>query len=524
MSPLPKEQARVTFCTTPTSPTPNSSSKPPLQGAARAVPILRNSESSSNGGARMRNKSESSKLGDQEDLKRLTAELEESHNRLQAQARELAGRNGKLFRTETRSRSVEADRRETGQGRQRYPGLKRERSLQDIDKDIETIWRELQELDKLPADGPSSSTAPPTLSEQHLVSPPWRRPAGATSVPPHQPPHHYSFVPRTAETRPGAITPTYVSPSPRTARAAFLAQTTTASNASTVTRGRPSKTGSQILETDFPSESSGKPKSSPAAGQTPKVPSSQSNGNSASQGLNNGTFQPSSATSPVYSSTSKTASFSSSTVKERSSSQTRGVEGLKSCLKSESRSSSASRSSTGLLRSESPAAGRESPAKQGVNFRAQPNVKTYEKEQEEEEERVINRVDSSTDPPTFDWVEFSSSEGQTKGKIQTNGGTKEVKEESKKVERIVPIIFNGREEGRSRSRERAPNPFLSGSKGSEGLKSKEEKERVSNGTSSSPTKIAPLATAETDKTESACYACDVCTQTEVPSKKGCHVM
>ena len=38
-------------------------------------------------------------------------------------------------------------------------------------------------------------------------------------------------------------------------------------------------------------------------------------------------------------------------------------------------------------------------------------MKTYEKEQEEEEERVLNRVDSSTDPPTFDWVEFSSSEG-----------------------------------------------------------------------------------------------------------------
>ena len=95
MSPLPKEQARVTFCTTPTSPTTNSSSKPPLQvpsattlinlihveitqGAARTVPILRNSESNSSGGLpRMRNKSESSKLGDQqEDLKRLTAELE----------------------------------------------------------------------------------------------------------------------------------------------------------------------------------------------------------------------------------------------------------------------------------------------------------------------------------------------------------------------------------------------------------------------------------------------------------------
>ena len=94
--------------------------------------------------------------------------------------------------------------------------------------------------------------------------------------------------------------------------------------------------------------------------------------------------------------------------------------------------------------------------------------------------------------------------GQTKGKIQSNGGAKEVKEESKKVERIVPIILNGREEGRSRSRERAPNPFLSGSKGSEGSKSKQEKEKVSNGTSSSPAKIAPLATAEVFHANSNC--------------------
>ena len=92
--------------------------------------------------------------------------------------------------------------------------------------------------------------------------------------------------------------------------------------------------------------------------------------------------------------------------------------------------------------------------------------------------------------------------GQTKGKIQSNGG--QAKEESKKVERIVPIILNGREEGRSRSRERAPNPFLSGSKGSEGLKSKQEKEKASNGTSSSPAKIAPLATAEVVHANSVC--------------------
>jgi len=280
------------------------------------------------------------------------------------------------------------------------------------------------------------------------------------------------------------------------------------------------------------------------------VPSSQTNGHhSPSHLLSNGTK------SPVYSSSSKTSSFSSSTVKERSSSQTRGVEGLKSCLKSESRSSSATRSSTGMLRSESPAAGRESPAKQGVNvnFRAQPNVKTFEKEQddddeeeEEKEQRITHSVDSSTDPPTFDWVEFSSSEGgQTKGRIQSNGTgkTKEVKEETKKVkeeakkvkeepkkvkkeakkvERIVPIVLSGREEGRSRSREKVSNPFLSGSNGSSnGLKTKQEKEKVSNGNSASPTKIAPLATEET---ENACYACDMSTQTEDTGKKGCHVM
>ena len=75
---------------------------------------------------------------------------------------------------------------------------------------------------------------------------------------------------------------------------------------------------------------------------------------------------------------------------------------------------------------------------------------------------------------------------------------KKVKEEPKKVERIVPIVLSGnREEGRSRSREKVSNPFLSGSNGSSnGLKTKQEKEKVSNGSSVSPTKIAPLATEE----------------------------
>ena len=98
--------------------------------------------------------------------------------------------------------------------------------------------------------------------------------------------------------------------------------------------------------------------------------------------------------------------------------------------------------------------------------------------------------------------------GQTKGRIQSNGTgktkakevkeeTKKVKEEAKKVERIVPIVLSGREEGRSRSREKVSNPFLSGSNGSSnGFKAKLEKEKVSNGNSTSPTKIAPLATEE----------------------------
>ena len=105
--------------------------------------------------------------------------------------------------------------------------------------------------------------------------------------------------------------------------------------------------------------------------------------------------------------------------------------------------------------------------------------------------------------------------GQTKGRIQSNGTgktkakevkeetkkvkeeAKKVKEEAKKVERIVPIVLSGREEGRSRSREKVSNPFLSGSNGSSnGFKAKLEKEKVSNGNSTSPTKIAPLATEE----------------------------
>ena len=61
-----------------------------------------------------------------------------------------------------------------------------------------------------------------------------------------------------------------------------------------------------------------------------------------------------------------------------------------------------------------------------------------------------------------------------------------IKEEPKKVERIVPIQMTGRE-GRSRSRDRAPNPFLDGDDIS---KNKGDVTKLSNG------KSAPLAKAE----------------------------
>ena len=60
------------------------------------------------------------------------------------------------------------------------------------------------------------------------------------------------------------------------------------------------------------------------------------------------------------------------------------------------------------------------------------------------------------------------------------------KEEPKKVERIVPIQMTGRE-GRSRSRDKASNPFIDEDDSS---KNKGEVTKFSNG------KTAPLATAE----------------------------
>ena len=53
-------------------------------------------------------------------------------------------------KVDNRSQSLESERRRSLGARPKETeknGPKRERSLQDIDKDIETIWKELQQLD-----------------------------------------------------------------------------------------------------------------------------------------------------------------------------------------------------------------------------------------------------------------------------------------------------------------------------------------------------------------------------------------
>ena len=77
-----------------------------------------------------------------------------------------------------------------------------------------------------------------------------------------------------------------------------------------------------------------------------------------------------------------------------------------------------------------------------------------------------------------------------KAKLLSNGIKEDpvsaIKEEPKKVERIVPIQMTGRE-GRSRSRDKAPNPFIDED---DSLKNRGEVSKLSSG------KTAPLATAE----------------------------
>jgi len=170
---------------------PIPTTKPPA--VVRTIPILRQSLSDSGAGmgrqqtsARQRNVSEQSTRGDI--LQKVHADLEEARVKLAAQANSLSsGLENLPSKGDPRSRSVEAEQRnQEARSKETKPRtlFKRERSLQDIDKDIETIWRELQELDKPDMANEinpertsrNSNRSQTPLSEQVLVTPSWRSP------------------------------------------------------------------------------------------------------------------------------------------------------------------------------------------------------------------------------------------------------------------------------------------------------------------------------------------------------------
>jgi len=164
-----------------------------------------------------------------EQLNKLHDGLEEARGKLSAQAKKLLDRQEKVEDSlrrgkESRPREQESRPREQERGRKGRPearsqssdpanrnpeesnrsrAKRRERSLEEIDRDIATIWKELQELDS------SAPPLPPRLAGA-ASSPSPRRPSTDRSPASR----HFSFPPRVSPgTQPGSITPSYSTPS-----------------------------------------------------------------------------------------------------------------------------------------------------------------------------------------------------------------------------------------------------------------------------------------------------------------------
>jgi len=461
-------------------------------------------------------------------------QLEDAKQKLEEQMNRMISCDKDLKKVEPRSRSVGAESRSVGSRTKKTSArysFRRERSLEDIDKDIATIWKELQELDQLPesksklstnkasprisAKPDSAKAAPVPLSEQELVIPSWRTstppvhrksstpnmfpnkrsssPSGATRTiwdPPNEhadgvlaknhhilsPKPHFSFVPK-AETKPGAITPNFVTISTRPSRSSKKTKSTLIED---------SKVENEVIN-NVPSRSQSMPR--------------------------NQTEWP-----ECYNSFHKIQSQSTTGAKPKESTP------LKSCLKSDSRGNSLTRNSK--TRSKSPSS-RASPAKQNVNFKQEVNkYDTDEKEIEipEQPYEVIN-------------VRTRKLSGESP-KVKTPVMSTKVYE-SKNM-RVVPIVRDGRimtdhsltaETASQQSTEMREVPIqIQQNKNCNLNKINLEDERPNKSpikTAQFPhtsdreesKKEAPLAT------EEACYACDACTQTDKKDKKeACHVM
>jgi len=290
-------------------------------------------------------------------------------------------------------------------------------------------------------------------------------------------PTHFSFPPRPTETRPGAITPTYLSNSSnRTSRPSY--------------RAVPIGPKSQSQSTEKLSNSSEK---------------------EASSNKTQSSTLPKSSKIPTDSKTSVTLPRSPITrnigiTRETTPPSSSSTSTLKSCLKTDSRSSSLSRQITS-----------NSSSKQtNVNFKSEIS----------NQPKVDDNLEGEG---PFEWVDFKKADGETvKGVILPPLSKKESTKNTFKADEITSNLEQPKyANSRSNSKERNLNPFLTevdpnlikSQDNSKILDKKDDK-----------VDIAPLAIEDDNSslqmsTEKSCYACDACTQTPTADKKsGCNVM
>jgi len=106
-------------------------------------------------------------------------QLEEARQKLEQQMEKINTDNPSMKTVTHRSKSAGPESKSRPKGSTARYNFKRERSIEDIDKDIETIWKELQDLDRLPhRDRRKSSDSIHSehpLADQNLVIPSWKR-------------------------------------------------------------------------------------------------------------------------------------------------------------------------------------------------------------------------------------------------------------------------------------------------------------------------------------------------------------
>lgn len=314
--------------------------------------------------------------------------------------------------------------------------MSNERSLKDIDKDIETIWKELKGLERLPLssvhtvnscnqtsdplpelltwkstqkdnEGQGRATSPNQYqAKSHRRYSSWDQASTGAVPTTNTGPTHYSFLPKTAETKPGFITPTYHTSVNRISRPAtrsipihrqspsLNADRNKQYNEEKIKKDDAGCNNSQKISspTEAKSTVEGSTKqqvrSSPIIDHRRRESSHEIVHKRRSQEFFG---SPIGKYLPINSDKIQESSHQSSRITSSSSSS------LKSCLKPDSRNNSLTRSQ----KNGSPQIGRNV----GVNFKAQSQ----------------SRKSSSSPDKTFEWVESQRNEGEKKeGTLKTS--------------------------------------------------------------------------------------------------------